>query len=172
LDFGFTTVVGRFALEPGATATMVSPSWLRTQGVVSALFTHRKVAARDWAFWAKSGRRGVRRVSGSARPLFVFETKVGGVPVELKGVLPVETVLARDADGDPVCCDGILGRDFFEQFRVRLDPGPAPAAILEDPRVALTHEETQQGRWVELRREGLKMLGWDGVTPLNCSPSL
>jgi len=151
LDFGFETVLGSFALDSSAPVSTVSPSWLQTQGVLAQLFVDRKVRPVRWAFWKRARLKSKPRLQkGEARPIFVFQVKVGGIPVELKALLPVESVLLRDADGDPLCCDGVLGREFFDQFRVEYRPGEQAVALLHDPSVSLETEALQGGAWSTL----------------------
>jgi hypothetical protein len=167
LDFGFALVLGNFALDPLAPATMVSPSWLRSQGVMPQFFTDRRAKRIPWAYWtlpagirgtaigAAKGKKAAKPIlkRGESFPLFVFQAKAAGVPLDLKSMVPVESALRVDADGDVLCCDGVLGREFFEQFRVELSPGPEPVALLEDARVAFDEkalETPAAGHWVAL----------------------
>jgi hypothetical protein len=111
---GGKELLGQFLLDSRAPESIISPSFLTSQGASSSWIEVPNGRAQKIA-WSGGSGIGVPAVIGVA--------KIGGMSI------PNHRFFLHEADffGPPEsfgnCCDGVLGADFFRNFVVELRPG-------------------------------------------------
>lgn len=106
---------GQFLVDSGASASIVSPVWLKNQGIKPSLIEISGVEPRR-VVW--SGGRAL------ARTVRVDEAVLGGETLGVRDFLLLETELFVPPQSVSSCCDGVLGADFLRAYAVEFHPGP------------------------------------------------
>ena len=121
--FGDKTLNGQFLIDSGAAVSVVSPTWLESQGINPLLVERRGFPSQRVA-WSGG--------SGIARKALAFQVSVADYILPLSEFLLMETELFGPPQYAGSCCDGILGNDFLHLYALELHPGPpASVAILD-----------------------------------------
>lgn len=124
LDYGGKKLVGQFLIDSGSAESIVSPDWLKRQGVNPSWVTLTDVPPQRISW---SGGVGV------AQRAALTGMKLGGAQLPMSEFLLMDTLLFDQPDHQAACCDGILGMDFLWHFAVEVQPGP-PAELRLWPR--------------------------------------
>ncbi len=119
-----TELVGQFLLDSGAAKSLISPSFLESQGINPSSLRVAKSAPQRVS-WTGG--------SGLAHRAVVDRSALSGLDLRLTEFLLVETDLFKPPQHAANCCDGVLGLDFLRRFVVEFSPG-RPAAIEIWPR--------------------------------------
>lgn len=138
VDAGGVTLNGQFLVDSGAGSSMISPDWLRSQGLNPVLL---EIAGAPLQRVSWTGG------SGLARKIQVEGTSMAGVALPLREFLLMDTLLFTPPENLATCCDGILGADFLRQFAVEFIPGQ-PSAVQLWERAGFTRDA--KAPWVEV----------------------
>ncbi len=146
LDYrGKARLNGRFLIDLDTLESEVSPDFLDFQGV--------PIARGEWA----------KRTAVDPLRLFFEKVTTGTHELRLQDlkVTPTERFLPPHAS--KICCDGVLGWDFFAQYLVEYRPGPFPELLLWKRGVKPTGGSAL---WLELPVEYRD----DGLVSTVCEP--
>jgi hypothetical protein len=136
--YGEQKVSGRFLLDTSAKRSMVSPNFLRRQGVQMAFLP--TLDKRKRVKW--------RGNSFPAKTVILQGAEIGSYPLLQDEFLLVETEVFEPPKHRRVCCDGVLGQDFLRQFAVEFS-SDFPAHVKLWPRKKFVWKE-EGSRWFEV----------------------
>ena len=144
LDAAGITVNGHFLIDSGAAVSIVSPEFLKRQGV-NPVILETKGLPLQRVSWSGG--------AGLARWVSVENAKVGVQVLGISNFLLMETELFAPPETVGNCCDGILGADFLRRFAVEFVPAPAKT-VLVWPRDGFSKSSDKFGSgpwpWVEV----------------------
>jgi len=118
IQVGGVTLTGQFALDAETTLSVFSPEFTLAQGI-------------DSRHLVAPGSKPLRvstilGESATARIAAVHQGRVGGMPLPWRVWLIMETEIFSPPQTTRVCCDGILGANFFDAYVIEFIPeGPA-----------------------------------------------
>lgn len=149
IKIGKKVLVGRFLVDTGAPKSILSPSWLESQGILPPLVQVPQTAP-GRIRWSMSGKG-----EGALVPLAVIDqVEVGGQPLALKEFLLFETSeLFTPPQFVGNCCDGVLGVDFLKNYPFEFQSS-APAELRIWP-VEGFQGLKDQNLWIELSQNRL-----------------
>lgn len=123
LVFGKKSLSGRFLVDSSATHHLVSPTWLRAQGINPSLVELRGEAPARYSWAGGRDQLGKR--------LLPLEVKVSdGEPLEIFHFLETDTELFGPPEFFGGCCDGVLGNEFLRRHVVEFKAGPPSAVVI------------------------------------------
>ncbi|MEK6579897.1 MAG: hypothetical protein AABZ55_11775, partial [Bdellovibrionota bacterium] len=112
---------GQFLLDSTLRTSVISPSFLKSQGVeVATLVEPRSRPVR--VNWSNGGGVGV--------PIQIDHLDISGLNPRLRRFFAVETELFSPPDSVSTCCDGILGADFFRNHVLEFRQEPLPVVLV------------------------------------------
>lgn len=119
---------GRFLIDTGAGVSVISPSWLESQGIYPA-WIEMPGAPLERVMWSGlwSGEKGL------ARRAIVDRVELGGLVIPMNQFLLLSTPLFNAPENAGSCCDGVLGTDFLRLFPMEFQ-SEAPAEVRVWPR--------------------------------------
>jgi hypothetical protein len=112
IQVGQKEILGKFLIDSGAPMSVISPTFLKSQGVMPEWLEVPKASAQR-IYWSGGG--------GVAKPAVAAKVKVSGFSVPLHRFMIHETDFFGPPDSFSSCCDGILGADFLRLYAVTLD---------------------------------------------------
>ncbi len=144
LDAAGKVVNGHFLIDSGAAASIVSPEFLKRQGVNPVILETKGLPLQRIS-WSGG--------SGLARWVSMDNAKVGVQALGISNFLLMETELFSPPETVGNCCDGILGADFLRRFAVEFIPAPEKT-VLVWPRTGYSKWTEKGGTiawpWVEV----------------------
>lgn len=108
------TLVGQFLVDTGASVSVMSPSWLLSQGINPKLLV--VPGAKPQPVTHSGGRAMATRIE-------VDGIEVAGLVAPINDFLLLQTDLFSPPEAKGPCCNGILGMDFLRLYAVELVPG-------------------------------------------------
>ncbi len=124
LELAGVVLDGQFLIDSQAKRSMISPSWLTSQGVIPSALEELGVPPQA-IVWDSA--------SGLARVAKITRMRLGDYELPLKEFLLVDTsTLFEPPETAATCCDGVLGSDFLRLFSVEFKPGKPNEIVLYD----------------------------------------
>ena len=136
--FGDKTLSGQFLVDSGSAVSVVSPLWLKAQGI-NPVLVEVPQAAPQRIVWSGG--------SGVARRAQAFRVSIADFKLSFADFLLMETELFTPPQFLSSCCDGMIGADFLRLYAVEFTPGPPPALTLYDRE---GYSEGQDAAWLEV----------------------
>lgn len=126
---GVKKLDGQFLLDSATPVTILSPDWLRSQGVLPPLIEVTG-AALERALFTGGEALSSSELSRQGR---VTSLSLGGLELPIRNVLLHDTELYAPPENIASCCSGILGLDFLQQYVIQFRPG-TPHEVVVWPR--------------------------------------
>lgn len=115
IEIGNKILNGQFLVDSSAPRSILSPTWLESQGINPSLIEVSGLAPRK-VMW--SGGVGLAKIGR------VLNVSLSGVQIPIQDFLIFETERFLPPASMRTCCDGVLGGDFLRHFVVEFSSGP------------------------------------------------
>lgn len=119
-------LLGQFLVDSGAPVSVLSPAFLRGQGVLPALIEIPHRAPEPAHFSGSTSIFG----GALARRATIDRARLSGLELPLREVLIHDTELFAPPENLASCCDGILGMDALRKFVIEFRPGTPQEIVL------------------------------------------
>lgn len=123
--FGITELDGRFMIDLTSRDNIVSPSWLDAQGIPREFQRKITVGRAKTLEWKGEWQTGAA--------VAFTEFLVSGRKLHISLPYVIETQVFYPPKSEVICCDGVLGLDFFQKYVVSFDPQDPANILLWDP---------------------------------------
>ncbi len=130
---------GQFLIDSASGSSLISPDWLKSQGIDPAWITVRG-AHPQRVVWAGGN-------SGLAEKAHVSDIEVSSLKLPIQDFLLLNTDIFGPPENISRCCDGILGNDFLRRYVVEMRPTLPAEVNIYDPNGFSLARETP---WVEV----------------------
>jgi hypothetical protein len=137
---------GRFLIDSSVRTSMLSPSWLESQGILPALVLVPGVPPERVTF---GGAWNLESESALAPLAWVEKVELAGLALPMNEFLLFETDFFSPPENVGSCCDGVLGNDFFKTFPMQFKSS-TPTEIRVWPRE--NFHWSSETPWVEVSK--------------------
>lgn len=122
VSFDGKTLNGQFLLDTTTEHNLVSPAWLKGQGVNPVLLELKSRLRQK-----REGKEGARELRWDGRrrygrTVYADSVKASGLDLGVDEFLLVDTQVLTPPEHISVCCDGVLGLDFLRRYAVEFHP--------------------------------------------------